>query len=66
MVGYAHSHASFESDRLGPYEILALVSPGGMGAVYRARDNRLFRDVALKVASTQFDTRFGREARAIA
>ena len=55
-----------KGDRLGPYEILALVGRGGMGEVYRAHDNRLLRDVALKVASTQFDTRFEREARAIA
>src|SRR5437764_4685895 len=53
-------------DRLGPYEILALIGKGGMGEVYRARDPRLNRDVAIKVSAAQFSERFEREAQAIA
>jgi tetratricopeptide (TPR) repeat protein len=52
--------------RLGPYEVLALVGSGGMGDVYRARDTRLDRLVAVKVAREQFSERFDREARAVA
>jgi eukaryotic-like serine/threonine-protein kinase len=53
-------------DRLGPYEILAPIGKGGMGEVYRARDPRLNRDVAIKVSAAQFSERFEREAKAIA
>jgi serine/threonine-protein kinase len=52
--------------RLGPYEILAPIGKGGMGEVYRARDTRLGRDVAIKVSAEKFSERFEREARAIA
>ena len=52
--------------RLGPYEIIAMIGEGGMGEVYRARDTRLNRDVALKVSKEQFSERFEREARAVA
>jgi len=53
-------------ERLGPYEILDRIGAGGMGEVYRARDTRLNRDVAIKVSSSQFTERFEREARAVA
>ena len=52
--------------RLGPYEIVGTLGSGGMGAVYRARDSRLGRDVAIKVSAERFSDRFEREARAIA
>src|SRR5947209_4860738 len=51
---------------LGPYEIVALIGAGGMGQVYKARDTRLDRTVAVKVASEGFTERFDREARAVA
>src|ERR1700751_2057039 len=56
--------------RLGPYEILSPLGAGGMGEVYRARDTRLARDVAIKVLSADFAAnsdrmrRFEQEARA--
>ena len=37
-------------DRLGPYEIISLLDAGGMGQVWRARDTRLGREVAIKVS----------------
>ena len=52
--------------RLGPYEIIAPIGAGGMGEVYRARDTRLNRDVAIKCSVERFSERFEREARAIA
>lgn len=57
--------------RLGPYEIIAPLGAGGMGEVYRAKDTRLGRDVAIKVLPARFSSspelreRFEREARAI-
>jgi serine/threonine protein kinase len=50
-------------NKLGPYEILAPIGAGGMGEVYRARDPRLGRDVAIKVSQERFSDRFEREAR---
>jgi Tol biopolymer transport system component len=58
--------------QLGPYKIIALIGAGGMGEVYRARDTRLLRDVALKVLPESFTAdpdrlrRFEQEARAVA
>jgi serine/threonine protein kinase len=58
--------------RVGPYEIAARIGAGGMGEVYRARDPRLARDVAIKVLPERFASdadamaRFHREARAVA
>ena len=58
--------------KLGPYEIVAPIGAGGMGEVYRARDTRLGRDVALKILPESFARepdrlrRFEQEARAVA
>ncbi|MGP8247094.1 MAG: protein kinase domain-containing protein [Bryobacteraceae bacterium] len=51
--------------RLGPYEIVAPLGAGGMGDVYKARDTRLDRTVAIKISAVRFTDRFEREARAI-
>ena len=53
-------------DRLGPYEILSLIGAGGMGEVWKARDTRLNRMVAIKRMKSQYGSRFEQEARAIA
>src|SRR5450756_246441 len=58
--------------RLGPYEVLAPLGAGGMGEVYKARDTRLGRDVAIKVLPDSLSSdpaalsRFQREASAVA
>src|SRR5450755_3560040 len=58
--------------RLGPYEILAPIGAGGMGEVYRARDTKLDREVAIKILPESFANdpdrlaRFEREAKALA
>lgn len=59
-------------DKLGPYEVLSLLGKGGMGEVYRARDAKLNRDVAIKVLPASFANdadyiaRFQREAQTLA
>lgn len=52
--------------RLSHYSIIEKIGSGGMGRVYRARDTRLNRDIALKICNGAFSERFGREARAVA
>ena len=58
--------------RLGPYEVLGLIGAGGMGEVYKARDTRLDRSVAIKVLPAELSAdperraRFQREAKTIA
>ena len=58
--------------RIGPYQVIAAIGEGGMGEVYRARDTKLDRDVALKVLPDLFAsdverlTRFEREAKTLA
>src|SRR5262249_14593607 len=59
-------------DRIGPYQLVGLIGKGGMGEVYRARDPRLERDVAIKVLPAPLATnperlaRFEREAKILA
>jgi serine/threonine protein kinase len=59
-------------DKLGPYEIVAPLGAGGMGEVYRARDPKLNREVAIKVlpaalaGDAQYMARFEREAQLLA
>jgi eukaryotic-like serine/threonine-protein kinase len=66
------SHGSRIGERVGPYEITGLIGAGGMGEVYRARDTKLGRDVAIKIVPRVFASdrdrvaRFDREARVLA
>jgi serine/threonine-protein kinase len=68
----ASAGARSPGSRIGPYEIVALIGAGGMGEVYRARDRKLNRDVALKVLPAEFAgaqdrlARFTREAQLLA
>ncbi len=71
--GFERRHMSItEGSRLGPYEVLSPLGAGGMGEVYRARDHKLDRDVALKVLAPDMANdpvalaRFEREAKAVA
>jgi len=49
--------ATLPGQRLGPYEILTAIGAGGMGEVYRARDTRLDRSVAIKILPCRFAER---------
>src|SRR5437667_5113184 len=70
-VGYSNPMPLTIGTRLGPYEVIAPVGAGGRGEVYRARDTRLGRDVAVKVLPSHLSenaearARFEREARVI-
>jgi eukaryotic-like serine/threonine-protein kinase len=55
-----------EGETLGPYEIVEPIGKGGMGEVYRARDPRMGREVAIKISTEHFTERFTREVHAIA
>ncbi len=61
-----HELALNPGTRLGPYEILSAIGAGGMGEVYKARDTRLNRIVAIKISKERLSDRFEREARAVA
>ena len=72
-MGEARAEAALSSgERVGPYEVIAPVGVGGMGAVYRAYDHRLRRDVAIKIVSPRFaldparHARFARESQILA
>src|SRR5260370_16078464 len=52
--------------QLGPYEIVSAIGRGGMGEVWKARDTRVKRDVAIKASRVGFSGRFQKEAQAIA
>ena len=71
LISSSHDSVLPEGTRLGPYVVLGLIGAGGMGEVYRARDERLDRTVAIKVIPALFSSdpqrrqRLQREARAI-
>jgi hypothetical protein len=60
------SSAALPPTQPGPYVMVSKIGRGGMGEVWKARDSRLNRDVAIKISSEQFTDRFEREARSIA
>jgi serine/threonine protein kinase len=72
VAGVATGAVSMIDRRLGPYTIVAPLGAGGMGEVYRARDSKLGRDVAVKILPSHFTAdperraRFAREARTLA
>jgi eukaryotic-like serine/threonine-protein kinase len=51
------------SDKLGPYEILAPIGKGGTGGIWKARDPRVGRDVAITVSAARFGFRLGNPRR---
>jgi Tol biopolymer transport system component/predicted Ser/Thr protein kinase len=66
LLAESPAGALIPGTRLGPYQIEALIGEGGMGKVYKTRDTRLGRTVAIKTSSARFSQRFEREARAVA
>src|SRR4029077_20856790 len=63
FAGFSHPMTIAVGTKIGPYEIVGWLGAGGMGEVYRARDPRLGRDVAIKLISESFATDPGRLAR---